>query len=187
MGAGRKGSEVAEILVHGYERSLVLGSRLSDRGIRVADQSFIRHGGDVVARLQEQARRPARQVLVELEPQDACESRGKTSSRGQGSSISGGRPAGGRVIKLIGDEVMFVADDARDSCEIALRLVDAFHDDELLPPVRGGLAWGETITQEGDYFGPVVNLAARATKVAQPENVLVPESITQEVSHARLT
>jgi class 3 adenylate cyclase len=82
---------------------------------------------------------------------------------------------------------MFVADDARDGCEIALRLVDAFHDDEFLPPVRGGPAWGETITQEGDYFGPVVNLAARATKVAQPENVLVPESITQEVSHARLT
>lgn len=92
--------------------------------------------------------------------------------------------AGGRVIKLIGDEVMFVADEARDGCEIALRLVDAFHNDDLLPPVRSGLAWGETITQEGDYFGPVVNLAARATKLAQPENVLVPESLTQEVSHA---
>jgi adenylate cyclase len=92
--------------------------------------------------------------------------------------------AGGRVIKLIGDEVMFVTDDPRDGCEIALRLVEAFRDDDVLPPVRGGLAWGETITQEGDYFGPVVNLAARATKLAQPENVLVPESLTHEVGAA---
>jgi adenylate cyclase len=55
--------------------------------------------------------------------------------------------AGGRVIKLIGDEVMFVADDSKDGCEVALRLVEAFRDDEVLPPVRGGLASGDTITQ----------------------------------------
>lgn len=30
-----------------------------------------------------------------------------------------------------------------------------------------------------------MNLAARATKLAQPESVLVPESLTQEVSDAR--
>jgi class 3 adenylate cyclase len=89
--------------------------------------------------------------------------------------------AGGRVIKLIGDEVMFVADDSRSGCEVALRLVEVFRDDELLPPVRGGLASGDTITQEGDYFGPVVNLAARATKIARPESVLVPEALTREM------
>lgn len=89
---------------------------------------------------------------------------------------------GGRVIKMIGDQVMYVADDAPDGCEIGLRLVEAFHDDEVLPPVRGGLASGETITQEGDYFGPTVNLAARATKVAQPDVVLVPDSLAREVA-----
>lgn len=90
--------------------------------------------------------------------------------------------AGGRVVKLIGDEVMFVADDVGDGCESALRLVEAFRNHDLLPPIRGGLSWGETIRQEGDYFGPSVNLAARATKLAQPESVLVPESLTEEVS-----
>jgi adenylate cyclase len=74
--------------------------------------------------------------------------------------------ARGRVIK-IGDEAMFVADDSKDGCEVALRFVEAFRDDELLPPVRGGLASVDTITQEGDYFGPVVNLAARATMIAR--------------------
>jgi adenylate cyclase len=89
---------------------------------------------------------------------------------------------GGRVIKMIGDQVMYVADDVTAGCEIGLRLVEAFHADEILPPVRGGLASGETITQEGDYFGPTVNLAARATKLAEPDGVLVPESLTHEVA-----
>jgi adenylate cyclase len=87
---------------------------------------------------------------------------------------------GGRVVKLIGDEVMFVADTAEGGCEIALRLVEEFRGDDLLPPVRGGLASGETIRQEGDYFGPIVNLAARATKMARPGSVLVPEQLTKE-------
>jgi adenylate cyclase len=90
--------------------------------------------------------------------------------------------AGGRVIKLIGDQVMYVADDATVGCEIGLLLAEAFHTDEILPPVRGGLASGETIVQEGDYFGPTVNLAARATKLAEPDDVLVPESLTREVA-----
>lgn len=90
--------------------------------------------------------------------------------------------AGGRVVKLIGDEVMFVADGPRDGCEVALRLLEAFRDDHVLPPLRGGLAAGRTIAQEGDYFGPVVNLAARATKLARPESVLVPESLATELS-----
>lgn len=92
--------------------------------------------------------------------------------------------AGGRVIKLIGDEVMFVADEPRQGCEVALRLVEEFSNHEVLPPIRGGLATGETITQEGDYFGPVVNLAARATKIAPAESVFVPESFAAEVGDA---
>jgi len=92
--------------------------------------------------------------------------------------------AGGRVVKLIGDEVMFVADGAKAGCEIVLRLVERFQEDDLLPPIRGGLASGETITQEGDYYGPVVNLAARITKVARPGTVLVSEQLKYEVEDA---
>jgi adenylate cyclase len=87
----------------------------------------------------------------------------------------------GRVVKLIGDEIMFVADTAEVGCEVALRLVEEFAADEVVPPIRGGLAAGPTLRQEGDYFGAVVNLAARATKIAQPETVLVPESLVEEV------
>lgn len=90
--------------------------------------------------------------------------------------------AAGRVVKLIGDEVMFVADTAEDGCEVSLRLVEEFADDEVVPPIRGGLAAGPTLRQEGDYYGAVVNLAARATKVARPGSVLVPEQLTKELN-----
>lgn len=41
-----------------------------------------------------------------------------------------------------------------------------------LPPARGALATGDILTRDGDYFGPVVNLAARAVKLAEPSSVL---------------
>lgn len=88
---------------------------------------------------------------------------------------------GGRVVKVIGDEVMFVANETKVGCEIALRLTEVFAGHDVLPPLRVGLASGETIAQEGDYFGPVVNLASRATKVAEPQRVVVPQSLTREL------
>jgi adenylate cyclase len=58
---------------------------------------------------------------------------------------------GGRLVKLIGDEVMFVAADAGAGCAILLRLLDALAADELLPQLRGGLAVGEVLARDGDY------------------------------------
>ncbi|MDQ1457558.1 MAG: adenylate cyclase [Actinomycetota bacterium] len=80
---------------------------------------------------------------------------------------------GGRVVKLIGDSVMFVANDAVTATDIALALVDAFAAHESLPPVRAGIASGDVLARDGDYSGAVVNLAARAVNVARPSTVLV--------------
>ena len=80
---------------------------------------------------------------------------------------------GGRVVKLIGDSVMFVAHDPVAATEIALTLVDAFASHEVLPPVRAGIATGDVLARDGDYSGGVVNLAARAVNVARPSTVLV--------------
>jgi adenylate cyclase len=79
---------------------------------------------------------------------------------------------GGRLVKLIGDEVMFVAGDAAAACGIALDLADRLSDHPRLPHGRGGVAVGDILTRDGDYFGPVVNLAARAVKLADPGCVL---------------
>ncbi len=80
---------------------------------------------------------------------------------------------GGLVVKLIGDEVMFVAPDPAKGCEIALDLIDELESNELLPPARAGLAWGEVLMQDGDYYGQVVNLASRIVNQARPGTLLV--------------
>jgi adenylate cyclase len=80
---------------------------------------------------------------------------------------------GGRVVKLIGDEVMFVVLEPQDACEIALALVDRFAEGEARVTPRGGLAVGEILTRGGDYYGPVVNLASRIADLAVPNEILV--------------
>jgi adenylate cyclase len=76
---------------------------------------------------------------------------------------------GARLVKTIGDEVMFVAGDAGGAVEIARTLVG----DDTLPSLRIGLAAGEVVTRDGDLYGPVVNLAARLVATAEPEQILV--------------
>jgi class 3 adenylate cyclase len=85
---------------------------------------------------------------------------------------------GGRVVKLIGDEVMFVALDAAAASEIALALVERFGQDASVTP-RGGLALGEILTRGGDYYGPVVNLASRIADMAVPNEILVTQELRE--------
>ena len=80
---------------------------------------------------------------------------------------------GGRVLKMIGDEVMFVVEDPRDAVEIALTLADASRDAADLSDVRVGLALGPVLEREGDAYGPTVNLASRITAIAYPGAVVV--------------
>lgn len=78
----------------------------------------------------------------------------------------------GRVVKLIGDEVMFVALEAAAACEITLTLFETLGEDRAVTP-RAGLAVGPLITRGGDYYGPVVNLASRIADLAVPSEILV--------------
>lgn len=77
---------------------------------------------------------------------------------------------GGRIIKTIGDEVLFVADTAETAAEAALLMVER---GEPFPEVRAGIAYGDVVSRLGDVFGPTVNIAARLTSVARPGTVLV--------------
>jgi adenylate cyclase len=82
---------------------------------------------------------------------------------------------GGRIIKHIGDEVMFVAIDPVAGCELALSLMTEFFDEGIQP--RGGIAFGDVLTRQGDYYGEVVNLASRLTDLAIPGEVLADENV----------
>lgn len=87
---------------------------------------------------------------------------------------------GGRVVKLIGDEVMFVAVDPRAACRIGLALLDRFGDDMGVAP-RGALALGEVLTRGGDYYGSVVNLASRVADLAVPREMLVTQELRDRI------
>lgn len=81
---------------------------------------------------------------------------------------------GGRIIKTIGDEVLFVTDDVAHAAEIALLLAEQGADaEDRFPAVRAGIAYGEVVNRLGDVYGPVVNIASRLTSVARPGSVLV--------------
>ncbi len=87
----------------------------------------------------------------------------------------------GRIVKHIGDEVMFVAPDAGDGCAIALEIT-ASSGTGIEP--RGGVCYGDVITRHGDYYGPVVNLASRLADLAVPGEVLVDADTARAASGA---
>jgi adenylate cyclase len=91
--------------------------------------------------------------------------------------------AGGRIVKTIGDEVMFVTDTVGTAAWIAVQLSERSVGDDLLPETRAGIAAGHLVAREGDYFGPVVNLAARLTELARPGTVLAPSEIGAALEH----
>jgi adenylate cyclase len=92
---------------------------------------------------------------------------------------------GGRVVKTIGDEVMFVVRGPLAAARIGLELSEAYADDELLGEVRVGIAAGPVLVRDGDYFGPTVNLAARIVGIAEPGTVLVSDGLHALLEEAR--
>jgi adenylate cyclase len=83
----------------------------------------------------------------------------------------------GRVVKMIGDEVMFMTDDVPSGGELAIDMASTFREDEALSDVRVGMASGRVLERDGDIFGSVVNLASRITNVAYPGAVVVSQDV----------
>jgi adenylate cyclase len=86
---------------------------------------------------------------------------------------------GGRLVKTIGDEVMYCADDIVAGAEIALGLSEQFRAEEAVSDVRVGLAYGPVLQYEGDLYGPIVNLAHRIVGISYPGSVVVPAPVEQ--------
>lgn len=84
---------------------------------------------------------------------------------------------GGRVIKTVGDEILFVHIEPSPAAAIALDLVDTMKEDELLPDVRVGMALGPVLSRLGDVFGTTVNRASRLTSTAAGGSVLVDDNL----------
>jgi adenylate cyclase len=80
---------------------------------------------------------------------------------------------GGRLVKTLGDEVMFVAPSADAGVGIALDLHDLLGPDERPLRLRVGVATGRLVTLMGDYYGQTVNLASRLSAAARPGGTLI--------------
>jgi class 3 adenylate cyclase len=79
---------------------------------------------------------------------------------------------GGRVVKFIGDEVMWVTSTPELLVKVAMDLVEHPRARETGLQVRAGLAYGSLLGIGGDYFGTPVNLAARLVAAAAPGQIL---------------
>lgn len=88
----------------------------------------------------------------------------------------------GRIIKTVGDEVLFVADHIADGAAIALALQDRVRVEPSLPELRIGLAAGPVLVRYGDVYGEVVNIAARLTSHARPDAVLVDREVADALA-----
>jgi adenylate cyclase len=86
----------------------------------------------------------------------------------------------GRVVKTVGDGVLFTTVSAADAAEVGLELPDVWDSDER-PPLRVGAAYGVVLTRLGDVFSPVVNLASRLTSVARPGTLLVDRELAHRL------
>ncbi len=86
---------------------------------------------------------------------------------------------GSRVVKTLGDEVMFVAPDARAAVGIAMEMHQLSAPGPEALSLRIGIATGRLITRMGDVYGDTVNLASRLTDVCRPSATLV-DHVTAE-------
>ena len=86
----------------------------------------------------------------------------------------------GRVIKTIGDEAMFAGLSAQVA-RIAIALRDRARE-RALPAVRAGLASGMVVARDGDFYGPVVNLASRLTEIAPAGTILASAALHDELA-----
>ncbi len=100
----------------------------------------------------------------------------------QATEIVGRRK--GRVVKTLGDEVMFVVPDVAAACDAALELRDRVDADSRLPGARGAIAVGDLVRGYGDFYGPEVTTAARAVRLAEPGSIVVTAPVRQAIGDA---
>lgn len=90
--------------------------------------------------------------------------------------------AGGvRVIKTIGDAVMFAGPRPHEMIDALLALQERAAEQPDFPRLRAGIASGDAVPRAGDWFGPPVNRAARICATARPTSVLVDDETRRRI------
>ncbi|XCB30720.1 adenylate/guanylate cyclase domain-containing protein [Arcanobacterium hippocoleae] len=80
---------------------------------------------------------------------------------------------GARVVKMVGDAVLYIADDLATGIASVDGIVESLRENPHMPDVRASLVWGGVVSRFGDVYGPKVNLASRLCNVAPLNGILV--------------
>lgn len=83
---------------------------------------------------------------------------------------------GGRIIKTIGDAIMFLTESPEAGARISLAIIKMIREDADLPQARAAFVWGRILPRLGDVYGPTVNLASRLVALTEPGSVLTDAS-----------
>ena len=97
---------------------------------------------------------------------------------------------GSRVHKTIGDAIMASFEDCKQAVRAAIAMQkqlltnNAAKTQDHKTFVRIGLHYGTGIVKSNDVFGDVVNVASRVESVALPEQILISESLADQIQNA---
>ncbi|WP_067781827.1 adenylate/guanylate cyclase domain-containing protein [Actinomyces vulturis] len=94
---------------------------------------------------------------------------------------------GARVVKTIGDAVMYIADDLTTAADVVTALVDELQRGPEMILVRASLVYGRVVSRSGDVFGPTVNLASRLVDTAPPGGIRMDESTARAIERSDLS
>jgi len=83
---------------------------------------------------------------------------------------------GGRLVKVLGDGVMMHFGDSDSAIRAAISVLSRVQA-QGLPAARAGINSGPMVRRDGDYFGSVVNVAARAADYARAHEILVTQGV----------
>lgn len=89
---------------------------------------------------------------------------------------------GGRVVKTIGDAVLWIVNDLASGADIVCDLMDALEAQEDMLPVRASLVSGRVVSRFGDIFGPSVNLASRLADIVPRGNIFMDSATANELA-----
>ena len=88
---------------------------------------------------------------------------------------------GARVVKTIGDAVMYISDDLAIAADVVTALVEELQKGPDAIRVRASLVEGRVISRSGDVFGPTVNLASRLVDTAEPGGIRLDEATAMAI------
>jgi len=94
----------------------------------------------------------------------------------------------GRFIKTIGDAIMAIFETPPDAVRSAIDMQESILQVNGAKPesdrvtIRIGLHYGTAIVKTSDLFGDAVNVASRVESHAQPEQILISDSVHAEVA-----